>query len=57
LFRQGQLIVATTFKAFEVYIAVALVYLILTTLASVFFKWLEGYMDPIARAKKRAARA
>ena len=57
LFRQGQLIVATTFKAFEVYIAVALVYLILTTLASFAFKWLEGYMDPIGRAKKRAAKA
>jgi arginine/lysine/histidine/glutamine transport system substrate-binding/permease protein len=54
LFRQGQLIVATTYKAFEIYIAVALIYLILTTLSSFFFKWLEGYMDPIGRATKKA---
>jgi arginine/lysine/histidine/glutamine transport system substrate-binding/permease protein len=54
LFRQGQLIVATTYKAFEVYIAVALVYLVLTTLSSILFKWLEARMDPIERAKKQA---
>jgi arginine/lysine/histidine/glutamine transport system substrate-binding and permease protein len=54
LFRQGQLIVATTYKAFEIYIAVALIYLVLTTLSSFFFKWLEGYMDPIGRAAKKA---
>lgn len=53
LFRQGQLIVATTYKAFEIYIAVALIYLILTTLSSFGFKWLESYMDPIGRAKKQ----
>jgi arginine/lysine/histidine/glutamine transport system substrate-binding/permease protein len=57
LFRQGQLIVASTFKAFEVYIAVALVYLLLTTLASFAFKWLERRMDPLGRAKRRAAKA
>jgi arginine/lysine/histidine/glutamine transport system substrate-binding and permease protein len=55
LFRQGQLIVAITYKAFEVYIAVALIYLILTTLASFGFKWLEGVMDPLSRRKKRVA--
>ncbi|MFM7793501.1 MAG: ABC transporter permease subunit, partial [Microcystis panniformis] len=38
LFRQGQLMVATTYKAFEIYIAVALVYLVLTTLSSVASK-------------------
>jgi arginine/lysine/histidine/glutamine transport system substrate-binding/permease protein len=54
LFRQGQLIVATTYKAFEVYIAVALVYLFLTTLSSFFFKWLEEKMDPVGQAKKKA---
>ncbi|MEG3439977.1 ABC transporter permease subunit [Pannus brasiliensis CCIBt3594] len=53
LFRQGQLIVATTYKAFEIYIAVALIYLILTTLSSFGFKWLEQYMDPIGRAAKK----
>jgi arginine/lysine/histidine/glutamine transport system substrate-binding/permease protein len=51
------LIVASSYKAFEVYLAVALVYLILTTLSSFAFKWLEGFMDPVGRAKKRAAKA
>ena len=41
LFRQGQLMVATTYRAFEVYIAVALVYLVMTTSASLLFKRLE----------------
>ena len=36
LFRQGQLMVATTYRAFEIYIAVALVYLVMTTTASVW---------------------
>lgn len=57
LFRQGQLIVATTYQAFEVYIAVALVYLVLTTLSSIVFKWLEGYMDPVGRMKKITAKS
>ena len=38
LFREGQLVVATTYRAFEVYIAVALVYLLLTTVSSFGFK-------------------
>ncbi len=41
LFRQGQLMVATTYRAFEIYIAVALVYLVMTTTASLLFKRLE----------------
>jgi arginine/lysine/histidine/glutamine transport system substrate-binding/permease protein len=53
LFRQGQLIVASTFQAFQVYIAVALVYLVLTTLSSFGFKWLEQKMDPVGQAKKK----
>jgi arginine/lysine/histidine/glutamine transport system substrate-binding/permease protein len=52
LFRQGQLMVATTFKAFEIYIAVALVYLVLTTISSVVFKRLEIYMDPLHKSKQ-----
>jgi arginine/lysine/histidine/glutamine transport system substrate-binding/permease protein len=44
LFRQGQLMVATTYRAFEIYIAVALVYLIMTTAASILFKRLEARM-------------
>ena len=51
LFRQGQLIVATTYRAFEIYIAVALVYLVLTTLSSVVFKRLEARMNPLAKSK------
>ena len=41
LFRQGQLMVATTYRAFAIYCAVALVYLIFTTSASLLFKRLE----------------
>jgi arginine/lysine/histidine/glutamine transport system substrate-binding and permease protein len=41
LFRQGQLVVATSCRAFEVYLAVALVYLVMTTTASLLFKQLE----------------
>jgi arginine/lysine/histidine/glutamine transport system substrate-binding/permease protein len=44
LFRQGQLMVATSYRAFEIYIAVALVYLIMTTTASILFKRLETRM-------------
>lgn len=57
LFRQGQLIVATTYKAFEVYLAVALVYLIMTSIASWIFKYLEAQMDPLGKAQKQAARS
>lgn len=57
LFREGQLIVAVTYKAFEVYIGVALVYLILTTLSSIAFKKLEASMNPVERIKKRALKA
>lgn len=52
LFRQGQLMVATTYRAFEIYLAVALMYLILTTLSSFAFKWLEVRMNPLQRPKK-----
>ncbi len=51
LFRQGQLTVATTYRAFEVYLAVAVVYLVMTSLASMVFKRLEARMDPINRTK------
>jgi arginine/lysine/histidine/glutamine transport system substrate-binding/permease protein len=54
LFRQGQLEVATTYQAFRIYIAVALVYLVLTTLASYVFKRIEKGMDPLRRARKAA---
>ena len=47
LFRQGQLIVATNYRAFEIYAAVALIYLALTLLSSRAFNWLENWMNPV----------
>jgi len=41
LFREGQLVVATTYRAFEIYIAVAIVYLVMTSTAAALFKGLE----------------
>jgi arginine/lysine/histidine/glutamine transport system substrate-binding/permease protein len=52
LFRQGQLAVATTYRAFEIYLAVAIVYLVMTSIASLIFKRLEAYMDPLNRPAK-----
>ena len=48
MFRQGQLIVAKNFRAFEIYITVALIYLALTILSSQVFSWLERRMNPDA---------
>lgn len=53
LFRKGQLIVAQNYRAFEIYAAVALVYLALTLLSSQAFSLLERWMNPIERAKSR----
>lgn len=44
LFRQGQLVVATSYRAFEVYAAVGLVYLLLTSVAARVFRLLEQRM-------------
>ncbi|QLE56769.1 amino acid ABC transporter permease [Nostoc sp. TCL26-01] len=52
LFRRGQLIVADTYRAFEIYTAVALVYLVLTLLSSQFFSFLEVWMNPMMRQSK-----
>ncbi|HEY9660924.1 MAG TPA: amino acid ABC transporter permease [Allocoleopsis sp.] len=57
LFRRGQLVVAQTFRAFEVYFAVALIYLVLTLLSSQIFSLLEWWMNPIDRAKRKALQA
>ncbi len=54
LFRRGQLIVAQNYRAFEIYITVALVYLVLNTLSSQAFIWLERAMDPLNKAKRQA---
>ena len=53
LFRQGQLMVATTYRAFEIYAAVALIYLFLTFIASRIFSWLEKRLNPVRRANKK----
>ena len=50
LLRQGQLIVAKNFRAFEIYITVAIIYLVLTILSSQVFSWLERRMDPAKQA-------
>jgi arginine/lysine/histidine/glutamine transport system substrate-binding/permease protein len=52
LFRRGQLIVADNYRAFEIYAAVALIYLVLTLASSRFFSFLERWMNPIHRSKK-----
>lgn len=41
LVRQGQIYIATTFDAMEVYLMVALMYLAITLTLSVFLRWLE----------------
>ncbi len=51
LFREGQLIVATTYRSFEIYGAVALIYLLLTVLSSQVFSLLERKLNP-TQAKK-----
>lgn len=53
LFRRGQLIVAQNYRAFEIYITVALVYLVLNTLSSQAFTLLEQWMDPLHKSKRR----
>lgn len=57
LLQQGRFIVARNFRSFEIYAAVALVYLALTLLSSKGIDWLEWRMDPVARLKNKAVRA
>jgi arginine/lysine/histidine/glutamine transport system substrate-binding/permease protein len=52
LFRRGQLIVADNYRAFEIYAAVAVIYLALTLLSSRAFSFLEDWMNPIKRSSK-----
>jgi arginine/lysine/histidine/glutamine transport system substrate-binding/permease protein len=46
LFRKGQLIVSENYRAWEIYAAVAVVYLCLTLISSQFFSKLEIWMNP-----------
>ena len=49
LFRRGQLIVANNYRAFEIYAAIALIYLGLTFIFSRVFSWLENRMNPTSQ--------
>jgi arginine/lysine/histidine/glutamine transport system substrate-binding/permease protein len=49
LFRKGQLIVSENYRAFEIYAAVAIIYLCLTLVSSQLFSRLEIWMNPIQR--------
>lgn len=53
LFQTGKLIVATNYRAFEIYAAVAFVYLVLNTISSQAFTFLERWMDPLRKPKAR----
>lgn len=55
LFRRGQLVVAQNFRSFEIYTAVALVYLVLTLISSQLFSALERWMNPVERIKRTRA--
>ncbi|MBD2198499.1 MULTISPECIES: ABC transporter permease subunit [Calothrix] len=50
LTRKGQLIVADNYRAFEIYVAVAILYLCLTLLSSQAFSRLEVWMNPVKRS-------
>lgn len=49
LFREGQLIVAENYRSFEIFGAVAMIYLCLTLLSSQLFSRLETWMNPVRR--------
>ena len=43
--REGQRIISTSFRALETYLAVALIYFVLTNLANQFLRFLERRMQ------------
>ena len=51
LLRNGQLVVAGNYRAFEVYAGVAVIYLCLTLLSSQVFSRLEQWMNPVNRRR------
>lgn len=53
LFRRGQLTVATNFRAFEIYTAIGLMYLVLNLAFSQGFTWLERWTDPAEKSKRQ----
>ncbi|MBD2091476.1 amino acid ABC transporter permease [Microcoleus sp. FACHB-1515] len=57
LLQSGRIVVARTYRAFEIYIAVAVIYLILILLASRVIEYVERRMNPVERAKRKPASA
>jgi His/Glu/Gln/Arg/opine family amino acid ABC transporter permease subunit len=55
--RKGQLIIAVNYKPFEIYITVALIYLVLTLLSSQAVSWLERAMNPVEKARQKKGRS
>ena len=51
LLRNGQLVVAQNYRAFEIYAGVAVIYLCLTLLSSQVFGRLEQWMNPVNRRR------
>ena len=51
MFLKGKLVVARTYQAFEIYVGVALLYLIMTLALSYLLSRVETWMDP-ARSRK-----
>lgn len=52
LVRKGQLIIADNYRAFEIYVGIAVIYLCLTLLSSQAFSRLEVWMNPVKRRNK-----
>jgi arginine/lysine/histidine/glutamine transport system substrate-binding/permease protein len=57
LFREGQLIVAQNYRSFEIYAAVAVIYLCLTLISSQAFSRLEQWLNPVNRRRSKSAKA
>ena len=56
LMRKGQVIVSTTFRAFEVYITIGIIYLVVSVLAAFLIRRLEAKLTPgDARSKKTSS--
>jgi arginine/lysine/histidine/glutamine transport system substrate-binding and permease protein len=53
LLQEGRLVIANNYRAFEIYAAVALIYLALTLLSSRFFSFLERWMNPANRSAQK----
>lgn len=56
VFRKGQLIVSTNYRAFEIYITVAIIYLCLTLVSSQGISWLEKRLNPVLHNRQRSAK-